>query len=446
MGALTRHPRQMKIFGEHDEQTIAQFQRVRERTVDAALMADGHVGYVMPIGGVAAYREQVSVVGVGFDIACLAAGTLVVTRDGYHRPIEHVGAADPAICWDGARVRPIAPLLGAVARGVRETVRVRLANGRELVATPDHRILTRDGWREAGTLSVGEAVGCQPFVGLPHEPFNTGLPTAAGVRGAADLEARGLLSLAGTDARLPALVRLLGYVSGDGHLSRDGRAVSIYTVHEEDAADVVADFFRIGFEPSVYRRARALGRRDEICVRVSSVAVHSLFASLGSPVGRKRWPAVPLPWLLDAPAWVRAQFLSAFASAEMTTPRLHANGVVPNLQLKQAGEDDHAVRFIARLCESLGFAVSVAPSGAAYDGRRVHVLQILGGQAAQVAFAERVGFCYAAEKRRAAARVASVVWARATMVESREAARDEARALHAAGVGWRDVTRDVRAR
>ena len=60
----------MKIFGQHDEQTIVQFQDVRGRAVDAALMADGHVGYVMPIGGVAAYREQVSVVGVGFDIAC----------------------------------------------------------------------------------------------------------------------------------------------------------------------------------------------------------------------------------------------------------------------------------------------------------------------------------------------------------------------------------------
>src|SRR5687768_12736464 len=33
-------------------------------------MADGHQGYVMPIGGVAGYRNQVSVVGVGFDIAC----------------------------------------------------------------------------------------------------------------------------------------------------------------------------------------------------------------------------------------------------------------------------------------------------------------------------------------------------------------------------------------
>ncbi len=60
----------MKIFGQHDEKTLIQFESVRERAVDAALMADGHVGYVMPIGGVAAYRNQVSVVGVGFDIAC----------------------------------------------------------------------------------------------------------------------------------------------------------------------------------------------------------------------------------------------------------------------------------------------------------------------------------------------------------------------------------------
>ena len=60
----------MKVFGTHDPATIAQLEDVRSRAADAALMADGHVGYVMPIGGVAAYREQVSVVGVGFDIAC----------------------------------------------------------------------------------------------------------------------------------------------------------------------------------------------------------------------------------------------------------------------------------------------------------------------------------------------------------------------------------------
>jgi tRNA-splicing ligase RtcB len=60
----------MKIFGRHDDNTIAQLNDVASRAERAALMADGHLGYVMPIGGVAAYRNRVSVVGVGFDIAC----------------------------------------------------------------------------------------------------------------------------------------------------------------------------------------------------------------------------------------------------------------------------------------------------------------------------------------------------------------------------------------
>jgi tRNA-splicing ligase RtcB len=60
----------MRIFGSHDENTIRQLQDVATRAERVALMADGHLGYVMPIGGVAAYREKVSVVGVGFDIAC----------------------------------------------------------------------------------------------------------------------------------------------------------------------------------------------------------------------------------------------------------------------------------------------------------------------------------------------------------------------------------------
>jgi tRNA-splicing ligase RtcB (3'-phosphate/5'-hydroxy nucleic acid ligase) len=60
----------MQIFGTHDDATLAQLAKVAERARKVALMADGHVGYVMPIGGVAAYENAVSVVGVGFDIGC----------------------------------------------------------------------------------------------------------------------------------------------------------------------------------------------------------------------------------------------------------------------------------------------------------------------------------------------------------------------------------------
>ncbi len=60
----------MLIFGTHDEATLTQLRNVARHAEHVALMADGHLGYVMPIGGVAAWRNQVSVVGVGFDIAC----------------------------------------------------------------------------------------------------------------------------------------------------------------------------------------------------------------------------------------------------------------------------------------------------------------------------------------------------------------------------------------
>ncbi len=58
------------VFGSHDANTIAQLNDVASRAAYAALMADGHSGYIMPIGGVAAYRNRVSVPGVGYDIAC----------------------------------------------------------------------------------------------------------------------------------------------------------------------------------------------------------------------------------------------------------------------------------------------------------------------------------------------------------------------------------------
>jgi len=66
------------IYGTHDENTLKQFQEVSKGADKSALMADGHLGYVMPIGGVAAYKDKISPVGVGFDIAC---GNMAIQLD-----------------------------------------------------------------------------------------------------------------------------------------------------------------------------------------------------------------------------------------------------------------------------------------------------------------------------------------------------------------------------
>lgn len=60
------------VFGDPvDAGALKQIQTVRDFAAEhVALMADHHVGYSMPIGGVAAYREHLSPSGVGYDIAC----------------------------------------------------------------------------------------------------------------------------------------------------------------------------------------------------------------------------------------------------------------------------------------------------------------------------------------------------------------------------------------
>jgi tRNA-splicing ligase RtcB (3'-phosphate/5'-hydroxy nucleic acid ligase) len=64
--------RSLTVFGEADENTTRQMVNVmkNDRVAGASLMADNHLGYSIPIGGVVAYRGAVSPSGVGFDIAC----------------------------------------------------------------------------------------------------------------------------------------------------------------------------------------------------------------------------------------------------------------------------------------------------------------------------------------------------------------------------------------
>src|SRR6266513_315882 len=68
-----------KIFGQHDEATTKQIESCVAAGGDrGVLCADGHKGYAQPIGGVVAYKDKISLSGVGFDIAC---GNLAIRTD-----------------------------------------------------------------------------------------------------------------------------------------------------------------------------------------------------------------------------------------------------------------------------------------------------------------------------------------------------------------------------
>jgi tRNA-splicing ligase RtcB len=117
--------RGIRVWGDPDERTLTQAARCAEHPAAAqvCLMADAHVGYGVPIGGVVAYRDAVSPSAVGFDIAC---GIKAVSTDAR---VEDVRGHLPRILDDIAR---------AVAFGL----------GRSNPEPVEHPVLEDTAWTE----------------------------------------------------------------------------------------------------------------------------------------------------------------------------------------------------------------------------------------------------------------------------------------------------------
>lgn len=78
----------LTVVGNHEDQTIAQMNECMKvgNVVAGAICADGHLGYAQPVGGVIGYENQISISGVGFDIAC---GNMAVKLATTYGEIKH---------------------------------------------------------------------------------------------------------------------------------------------------------------------------------------------------------------------------------------------------------------------------------------------------------------------------------------------------------------------
>jgi tRNA-splicing ligase RtcB len=58
------------VWGTPQDNAVEQMRTCKRTAFRVALMADHHLGYAVPIGGVVAYKGRISPSGVGYDIAC----------------------------------------------------------------------------------------------------------------------------------------------------------------------------------------------------------------------------------------------------------------------------------------------------------------------------------------------------------------------------------------
>ncbi|MGH9049997.1 MAG: LAGLIDADG family homing endonuclease [Acidimicrobiia bacterium] len=104
--------------------------------------------------------------------------------------VVHGDAAGSVVAADKAGKLHNRPIVDRFDQGEREVIGLKLRDGTKLKVTPDHKVLTDRGWREAGDLVVGDRVARPRRVG-----------------GFGDVE-----------PVPPDHARLLGYLIGDGYV------------------------------------------------------------------------------------------------------------------------------------------------------------------------------------------------------------------------------------
>ncbi len=331
-------------------------------------MPDMHWGYGFCIGGVAATDPDaggvISPGGIGYDINCLSGNSLILHPLGYTLKIKEfeklLWPEEKINCFDfESEDLTSTAIINFLKRTPQNRVyKVTTKTGQNIIATEDHPFYTKDGMIPLKKLKRGNEVAIHPFEGIPYKKPGYEviisekqikellLKMGKDSRGRgleqiiSHLKKRGLLPLRYNSPQLPYLLKIMGYVFGDGNIyfvKKRGKGVTCFYGKPEDLEEIKKDISFIGYNCSrVYFRKRdhkihtSYAKYEFTNEETSSKVVSSSFAilliSLGVPLGRKTNQDYYLPsWIFKAPLWQKRLFLAAFFGAEITTPKTMFN-------------------------------------------------------------------------------------------------------------------------
>jgi tRNA-splicing ligase RtcB (3'-phosphate/5'-hydroxy nucleic acid ligase) len=130
-----------------------------------ALMPDVHLGKGALVGSVIATKDAVIPAAVGVDIGCFTGDTLVPLVDGKHYSIKELAQKKEEFivyaCTPTGKI-VAAKATAKLTRKNTSLVKAILDNGEEIICTPDHQFMLRDGsYQEA--VSLQNETSLMPF-------------------------------------------------------------------------------------------------------------------------------------------------------------------------------------------------------------------------------------------------------------------------------------------
>ncbi|MDV3244206.1 MAG: hypothetical protein LYZ66_03375 [Nitrososphaerales archaeon] len=415
---------------------------------------------------------------------CVAGNTAVLLENNTFLPMAHFARGGPTVSFlnlgtFALQSAPVTDHFELTRREVQQVgvFEITTSSGRRLVASGDHPIYTERGIKDARELTAKDRIVVLPGEPLPRTSRRSVIVGGEDVRRAApersnadriisELESRFLLPFSYDDPRLPAFVRLVGHIFGDGTLSysRGGTGYGgkvIASGASNDLAFVAQDLEAIGFHASpVYEGSATSVIRTSSgsrtvsgaynVVSCSSIVLFTLLKSLGCPVGEKTVAAYHVPrWIMHGPAWVKAEFLASYFGSELEKPRFKGTTLCPpsfslskTSEFLQSGLD--FVDDLKSMAAELGVSVSssrIAPSAERRDGQRTFKILVYLASNIQnlINLFGRVGYEYQAERQVMARYCLQFLTLKQIRMRSTQKAYVRAIELRKLGLSYREI-------
>jgi ribonucleoside-diphosphate reductase alpha chain len=242
---------------------------------------------------------------------CVAADTMVSTGLGLER-IDSIRAETITVDarLKSSRLLQLGTLqarpMQIIKTGVKDTLKLTTKSGYELVATPDHRIMTNKGWKQLCELTEDDYVLIQSGAGQFNESYDLPFKVKNEIVGKNNRKYKFGLPTKWTRE----LALLLGWLVGDGFINEKHHTIGlVFSPEDEEARKIIQPIFE-----KYCNRKIKLVRYENGCVQISSKDKHIVEFFLKLGYKGKQVPAS----IFTAPRDVVLSFLSGLFSSDGT--------------------------------------------------------------------------------------------------------------------------------
>lgn len=457
------------------DKTLSQIKNVAELPgiLKASLaMPDAHQGYGFSIGGVAAFDVEKGIIspgGVGYDINCLSKDSKILTSLGYTKKIKEFEKEKTELrIFDKKNKKELTSGISLFMKKYSEKiVNAETKSGMKINATEEHPFYTKDGMKELKDVRENEKILMYPFEGVEYEVpekkllineeiiNRLKLSDTSRLQIKKKLKEEGLFPLYSDNPKVPYLIKIMGFVFGDGSISFGKKTQISFYGEKRDLEEIQRDIKQIGFKTSVYSRKRKHKiktqyktynfSREEISLKSNSKSFAILLSLLGVPSGNKAKIDYEIPkWIRESPKWHKRLFLAGLFGAEMSSPKTMTNnkfnfyGLVYSLNKHN---ENHGISFVNQISNMLeDFGVRNVLLKFRKDSVNDTVsnrirLMVYSDSKNLIRFFSKINYEYCIKKRKLAN--AAIVWLRQKekILEFREETARKAREMKSHGIG-----------